>query len=204
MCKESERYSSPAAQLTDRAIGLAIALRVVSGADASVAPKCNSASTDRPVSMVTMISALTIRACGEISASTAAWRNSVSWPAQAGHPRLFLCATQQSRGWPACAGHDTGDYDAASVDSVVSPRALSGPYPLWRDRRGLTCHPVEPRRANHPLDQKFICSVRRASVRARQAGAVVAAAAQARTRRKWTQKTQMDRRPARIGGSSVG
>jgi hypothetical protein len=40
-------------------------------------------------------------------------------------PTSFLRATQQSRGWPAFSGHDTGDYDAAAVDSVVSPRALS-------------------------------------------------------------------------------
>ncbi len=88
---------------------------------------------------------------GDVSASTAARRNSVSWPdspvswpahgsgrrpargqAPAGHPRLFLGATQESRGWPAFAGHDTGKsghdtaaYDAASDDSVVSPGARS-------------------------------------------------------------------------------
>jgi hypothetical protein len=104
VCKESERYSSPAAQLTDRAIGLAIALRVVSGADASVAPRCNSASTDRPVSMVTMISALTIRTCRQISASIATRRNSVSWPAQAGHSRLsFVPHSKVVGGRPAPA-----------------------------------------------------------------------------------------------------
>jgi hypothetical protein len=87
VCKESERYSSPAAQLTDRAIGLAIALRVVSGADASLAPRCNSASTDRPVSMVTMISALIPGARKSDSSA----QPLPSWRAKARHPRLQRC-----------------------------------------------------------------------------------------------------------------
>ena len=65
--------------------------------------------------------------------SPVSWQDSpVSWPAKAGHPRLLLGATQQSRGWSAFAGHDTGESghatgedDAASVGSVVSPGARS-------------------------------------------------------------------------------
>jgi hypothetical protein len=44
-----------------------------------------------------------------------------AWP---GHPR-FSCCQQQSHGWPAFTGHDTGVYDAAAINSVVSPQALT-------------------------------------------------------------------------------
>ena len=123
-------------------------------------------------------------------------------------PTSFLRATQQSRGWPAFAGHDTGGVQTQQQLIRLFPRR-----PLADPTRCGVIDVVSrairsnPEAADDPLDQNIIRTVRCASAGARQAGAVVAAAAQARFNadaRKWTQKTQMGRRPARIGGGSVG
>ena len=216
MRKESERYRLSVEQLTDRAIGLAIALRAVPGADASVAPRCNSAGMDRPVSMVIVISALTIRTCRQISASIATRRNSVSWPAPgssargqapAGHPRLSFVPHSKVVGGRPSPAMTQGSTTQQQLIWLFPRRPLADPTRCGVIDVVSRAIRSNPEAADDPLDQNIIRTVRCASAGARQAGAVVAAAAQARFNadaRKWTQKTQMGRRPARIGGGSVG
>ena len=86
---------------------------------------------------------------------TAGARAPVSWPAQAGHPRLFLVGTEERHGWPAFAGHDTGaEPPPASQNENCWWYARPACYPrtvsVYRPAPTVTANPGPPSRASAP------------------------------------------------------